>query len=99
MLSMNCVTASTSRRLYMFPDSSATGSYILVLINGPFSQLSFARAGDLEWIWLPRSANYEDCIYMGGLLYAVTSIGEINVFDLNGLTISNNTMQTQNGLP
>jgi hypothetical protein len=74
-------------KAFMFPDSSTTGSYILVLIHGPFSQLSFARAGDLEWTWLPPSANYEDCIYMDGLLYAVTSIGEIDVFDLNGPTV------------
>ncbi|XP_062197712.1 putative F-box protein At4g22660 [Phragmites australis] len=73
-------------KAFVFSDSS-TGSYIVVLIHNPIYQLSFARAGDSKWTWLPPSANYDDCIYMDGLLYAVTSTCGIDAFDLTGPTI------------
>ncbi|KAL6654057.1 hypothetical protein ACP70R_007522 [Stipagrostis hirtigluma subsp. patula] len=73
-------------KAFVFSDSS-TGNYIVVLIHNPIDQLSFARAGDSRWTWLPPSAAYEDCIYMDGLLYAVTSTGGIDAFDLTGPTI------------
>uniref|UniRef100_A0A0A9G1N0 KIB1-4 beta-propeller domain-containing protein n=1 Tax=Arundo donax TaxID=35708 RepID=A0A0A9G1N0_ARUDO len=82
MLSTICVTNFIPRHL-----CSCMGSYIMVLIHSPIYQLSFARAGDSKWTWLPPSADYEDCIYMDGLLYAVTSTGGIDAFDLNGPTI------------
>ncbi|KAK3118929.1 hypothetical protein QOZ80_9BG0710840 [Eleusine coracana subsp. coracana] len=70
-------------KAFVFSDSS-TGSYIVVLIHNPISQLSFARAGDSRWTWLPPSADYEDCIYLDGILYAVTSTSGIDAFDLTG---------------
>ncbi|KAL6908211.1 hypothetical protein ACP4OV_002381 [Aristida adscensionis] len=73
-------------KAFVFSDSS-TGNYIVVLIHNPIDQLSFARAGDSRWTWLPPSARYEDCIYMDGILYAVTSNGGIHAFDLTGPTV------------
>uniref|UniRef100_A0A0A9CHZ5 KIB1-4 beta-propeller domain-containing protein n=1 Tax=Arundo donax TaxID=35708 RepID=A0A0A9CHZ5_ARUDO len=73
-------------KAFVFSDST-TGSYIVVLIHDPISQLSFARAGDSKWTGLPPSADYEDCIYMDGLLYAVTGTSGIDVFDLSGPVI------------
>ncbi|KAJ1299048.1 hypothetical protein BS78_01G502000 [Paspalum vaginatum] len=66
----------------LFYDTSA-GSYIVVLIHGPWGQLSFARLGDKKWTWLPPHIDFEDCIYKDGLLYAVTTFGEIIAFDLS----------------
>ncbi|CAN6197193.1 unnamed protein product [Urochloa humidicola] len=74
-------------RAFVFPDPS-TGSYIVVLIHNPYFQLSFARAGDDEWTWLPHGTEYSDCVYMDGLLYAVKSDGEIDAFDLSGSTVT-----------
>ncbi|XP_006663579.1 uncharacterized protein LOC121055810 [Oryza brachyantha] len=60
------------------------GGYIVVLIHNPFHQLSFAREGDCKWTWLPPGETcYEECIYMDGLLYALTASGGIDVFDLS----------------
>ncbi|CAN6381551.1 unnamed protein product [Urochloa humidicola] len=58
------------------------GDYFVVLIHNPHSQLSFVRAGDDEWTWLPPNTSYEDCRFHGGLLYATTAFGEIHEFDL-----------------
>ncbi|KAM3372169.1 hypothetical protein ACQJBY_019191 [Aegilops geniculata] len=66
-----------------FVFSDTCNGYIVVLIHNPVCQLSFARAGDDSWIWLPPYARYEDCIYKNGLLYAVTSFGQIHAFDLS----------------
>ncbi|GJN25310.1 hypothetical protein PR202_gb13122 [Eleusine coracana subsp. coracana] len=74
-------------KAFVFSDCS-TGSYIVVLIHNPFYQLSFARAGDSKWTWLPPNADYEDCTYLDGNLYAVTSTGGIDIFDLTGPVIS-----------
>ncbi|GJN04558.1 hypothetical protein PR202_ga22118 [Eleusine coracana subsp. coracana] len=74
-------------KAFVFSDCS-TGSYIVVLIHNPFYQLSFARAGDSKWTWLPPNADYEDCTYLDGNLYAVTSTGGIDIFDLTGPAIS-----------
>ncbi|KAK8447869.1 hypothetical protein SEVIR_8G169850v4 [Setaria viridis] len=60
----------------------STGDYFVVLIHDPECQLSFARAGDNEWTWLPPHTCYEDCQFQGGLLYATTALGEIHAFDL-----------------
>ncbi|KAG2615858.1 hypothetical protein PVAP13_3NG057131 [Panicum virgatum] len=60
----------------------STGDYFVVLIHNPRSQLSFARAGDDKWTWLPPHNLYEDCLFQDGLLYASTSLGEIHAFDL-----------------
>ncbi|KAL6654842.1 hypothetical protein ACP70R_008307 [Stipagrostis hirtigluma subsp. patula] len=73
-------------KAFVFSDSS-TGSYIVVLKHNPISQLSFARTGDSKWTWLPPSAEYEDCIYINGLLYAVTGTAGIDAFDLTGPTV------------
>uniref|UniRef100_A0A0A8XNB6 F-box domain-containing protein n=1 Tax=Arundo donax TaxID=35708 RepID=A0A0A8XNB6_ARUDO len=74
-------------KAFLFPDRS-TGSYIVVLIHNPYCQLSFARAGDDKWTWLPPNTCYRDCIFMDGLLYALTSHGEIDAFDLTASTIT-----------
>ncbi|RLM57883.1 putative F-box protein [Panicum miliaceum] len=60
----------------------STGDYFVVLIHNPHAQLSFARAGDEEWTWLPPHTSYEDCQFQGALLYATTNSGEIHAFDL-----------------
>ncbi|CAL4980539.1 unnamed protein product [Urochloa decumbens] len=64
------------------------GGYLVVLIHNPHSQLSFARAGDNKWIWLPPHSYYEDCLFKGGLLYASTTIGEIHTFDLDAPAVT-----------
>ncbi|KAL6654847.1 hypothetical protein ACP70R_008312 [Stipagrostis hirtigluma subsp. patula] len=56
--------------------------YFVVLIHNPRAQLSFARAGDDRWTWLPSHNCYDDCLFRGGLLYACTTLGEIHEFDL-----------------
>jgi hypothetical protein len=74
-------------KAFVFPDLS-TGSYIVVLIHHPYFQLSFARAGDDKWTWLPHNSGYGDCMYMDGVLYALTKLGEIDAFDLSGSTVT-----------
>ncbi|GJM88542.1 hypothetical protein PR202_ga04616 [Eleusine coracana subsp. coracana] len=64
------------------------GSYIVVLIHKPDSQLSFARVGDDKWTWLPPHTHYEDCSYKDDLLYAITGVREIHAFDLSGPVIT-----------
>nr|TKW01294.1 hypothetical protein SEVIR_8G170300v2 [Setaria viridis] len=66
----------------------STGDYFVVLIHNPRCQLSFARAGDNEWTWLPPHTCYEDCQFQGGLLYATTDVGEIHVFDLSAPAVT-----------
>ena len=58
-------------KAFVFPDLS-TGSYIVVLIHHPYYQLSFARAGNDKWTWLPPNAGYRNCMYVNGVLYALT---------------------------
>ncbi|EMS63156.1 F-box only protein 7 [Triticum urartu] len=70
-------------KAYVFSDAS-TESFIVVLIHNPMRQLSYARVGDDKWTWLPPHDVYDDCTYKNGLLYAVTSTGEIHTFDLSG---------------
>jgi hypothetical protein len=67
-------------KAFVFSDdaSTSTGSYIVVLIHNPICQLSFARAGDDKWTWLPPHEFYLDCTYKDGLLYAVTGFGELH---------------------
>ncbi|CAN6180649.1 unnamed protein product [Urochloa humidicola] len=74
-------------KTFVFPDPS-TGSYIVVLIHNPFYQLSFARAGDDRWTWLPHDTEYCDCVYIDGLLYALKSVGDIHAFDLTASTVT-----------
>ncbi|KAF8673534.1 hypothetical protein HU200_048617 [Digitaria exilis] len=71
---------------FVFFDGSA-GSHIVVLIHHPYA-LSFARAGDSRWTWLPACDHFEDCIYVDGVLYAVTATSAIHAFDLTGPTYS-----------
>lgn len=74
-------------KAFVFYDTSA-GSYIVVLIYNPLGQLSFARLGDEKWTWLPSHTHFQDCIYKDGVLYAVTSFGEIIAIDLRGTVLS-----------
>ena len=71
-----------------FVFSDTCNGYIVALIHNPASQLSVARAGDDSWIWLPPYTNYDDCIYKNGLLYAVTSYGQIHAFDLSSPVVT-----------
>jgi hypothetical protein len=66
----------------------STGGYFVVLIHNPHSQLSFARAGDDKWTWLPPRSYYEDCLFKEGLLYASTAIGEIHTFNLDAPAVT-----------
>ncbi|CAN6381557.1 unnamed protein product [Urochloa humidicola] len=74
-------------KAFVFPDP-ATESYIVALIHNPVNQLSFTRVGDSEWTWLPPSGDYEDCIYIDGVLYALRGTGAIDAFDLTGPNVS-----------
>ncbi|CAL4983935.1 unnamed protein product [Urochloa decumbens] len=74
-------------KAFVFPDP-ATKSYIVALIHNPVNQLSFTRVGDSEWTWLPPSGDYEDCIYIDGVLYALRGTGAIDAFDLTGPDVS-----------
>ncbi|XP_037429781.1 uncharacterized protein LOC119295467 [Triticum dicoccoides] len=76
-------------RVFIFLDPS-TGSYIVVLIHGPGCQLSFARVGDCKWTLLTPDWDYDQCIYMDGLLYASTRAGRMDAFDLTGPTATRN---------
>lgn len=73
-------------KAFVFPEKSK-GSYIVALIHNPDHQLSFSRAGDGKWIWLPPYTQYEDCSYSNGLLYAITKMGAIHAFDISGPVI------------
>ncbi|CAM0880000.1 unnamed protein product [Alopecurus aequalis] len=70
-------------KAFVFPETS-TKSYIVVLIHNPVRQLSFARVGDDKWTRLLPHDDYDDCIYKDGLLYALTTMGELHTFDLSG---------------
>ncbi|CAL4983920.1 unnamed protein product [Urochloa decumbens] len=79
--------APSELRNYLFykaflSSDPCSGDYFVVLIHNPHSQLSFARAGDEKWTWLPPHTYYEDCLFNDGLLYASTLSGEIHTFDL-----------------
>ncbi|CAN6381554.1 unnamed protein product [Urochloa humidicola] len=74
-------------KAFVFFDDASTGSYIVVLIHAPY-ELSIARAGDSKWTWLPAFGAYEDCIFVDGILYAVTGPCGIDAFDLTGPNIS-----------
>ncbi|XBI15386.1 hypothetical protein VPH35_057810 [Triticum aestivum] len=74
-------------KAFVFPDTS-TGSYIVVLIHDPQCQLSFAKAGDDKWTWLPPDYLYDDCTYKDGILYAVNVKGEFHAFDLSGPVVT-----------
>ncbi|KAF7090983.1 hypothetical protein CFC21_093652 [Triticum aestivum] len=78
-------------KAYLFPDPQ-TESYIVVLIHNPEYQISFARAGDCGWTFLPPGWNYQECIYKDGILYAVTRTGSIDAFDLSGPTVTRKTV-------
>ncbi|WVZ79738.1 hypothetical protein U9M48_027282 [Paspalum notatum var. saurae] len=82
-------------KAFVFLADPSLGGYIVVLIHGPIGQLSFAKGGDCSWTWLPPSGYYEDCVYMDGLLYAVTSLGELEAFDLTGPTVSRKVIMEQ----
>ncbi|CAN6222633.1 unnamed protein product [Urochloa humidicola] len=74
-------------KAFIFLDA-CTRSYFVVLIHYPRFQLSFARLGDDKWTWLPQNTQYRDCMYMDGLLYALTAHGEIDAFDLTASTVT-----------
>lgn len=74
---------------FLFYDGASVGSYIVVFIHNPGGQIAFARLlGDEKWTRLPSHRYFQDCIYEDGLLYAVTSFGEIVAFDLNGAVVT-----------
>jgi hypothetical protein len=51
---------------------------------------------ELSNTWLPPCTNYGDCIYIDGLLYAIISFGEINVFDLTQPIVTANIIMRVN---
>jgi hypothetical protein len=79
-------------KAFLFYDASAR-RYIVALIHNPFGQLSFACPGDEKWTWLPPHANFDDCIYKDGLLYAVTLLGQIVAFDLSGAVVTTKSLR------
>ncbi|CAO2201838.1 unnamed protein product [Urochloa humidicola] len=70
-------------KAFLSSDPSA-GDYIVVLIHNPWSQLSFARSNDTKWTWLPPHSYFQDCVIKDGSLYALSEMGGIQAFDLNG---------------
>jgi len=72
-------------KAFVFTDGASSGSYIVVLIHEPY-ELSFARPGDSKWTLLAARDSYEDCMYVDGVLYAVTGACRIDAFDLTGPT-------------
>ncbi|CAL4966582.1 unnamed protein product [Urochloa decumbens] len=62
----------------------STGNYIVAAIHNPCYRLSFARAGDDCWTLLPPHDDFGDCIFKDDLMYALTQLGEIHVFDFSG---------------
>lgn len=74
-------------KAFVFPDP-LTRSFIVVVIHYPFCQLSFARVGDDKWTWLPHNTRYRDCVYHDGLLYALTSHGQIDAFDITASVVT-----------
>ncbi|XP_015697863.2 F-box only protein 7-like [Oryza brachyantha] len=75
------------RKAFLSCDPSM-GDYFVVLIHNPIEQLSFARAGDDKWTWLPPHTDCCDCLFEDGLLYVLNSFGEVHAFDLSGPTVS-----------
>jgi hypothetical protein len=69
------------QKAFLSSDPS-TGAYTVVLIHNPYWQLSFARAGDDHWTWLPDGVMYADCVFKDdGLLYAMRVDGGIHAYD------------------
>ncbi|KAF7102887.1 LOW QUALITY PROTEIN: hypothetical protein CFC21_103946 [Triticum aestivum] len=60
---------------------------IVMLIHQPYMQLSFARVGDARWSWLQMHSFYADCIHHDGSFYAVTDLGAVDVFNLDGSSV------------
>ncbi|KAK1651842.1 hypothetical protein QYE76_069647 [Lolium multiflorum] len=66
----------------------SNGDYYVVLIYTPYHQLSFARAGDDKWTWLPPHIHCSDCIVKDYMFYVSTSDGAIHEFDTSGPTVT-----------
>ncbi|KAG2562754.1 hypothetical protein PVAP13_8KG290500 [Panicum virgatum] len=85
ILALNELRDDLYFKAFVFPDEASSGSYIVVLIHQPY-ELSFARTGDPKWTLLAARDSYEDCMYVEGVLYAVTGACRIDAFDLTGPT-------------
>ena len=85
ILALNELRDDLYSKAFVFPDEASSGSYIVVLIHQPY-ELSFARTGDSKWTLLAARDSYEDCMYVEGVLYAVTGACRIDAFDLTGPT-------------
>ncbi|CAN6176917.1 unnamed protein product [Urochloa humidicola] len=68
------------QKAFLSSDPS-TGDYIVVVIHNTYYRLSFARSGDDRWTSLPPHLSFADCVFKDGLMYALTGVGEIHVFD------------------
>lgn len=66
----------------------STGNYYVVLIHYPYMQLSFARAGDDKWTWLPPHTYCSDCIIEEDLFYVASQDGAIHAFDISGPAVT-----------
>ncbi|BAF28577.2 Os11g0598000 [Oryza sativa Japonica Group] len=80
------ITADERSELHLV--NPITGKQIALPPVTTIEQLSIARSGDDKWTWLPPHKDYEDCIFRDGLLYALTSEGEIYEYDLSGPAIT-----------
>lgn len=64
------------------------GDCTLVMIHNPYRQLSFARVGrDDRWHWVTtssRHSQYSDCVYHGGVFYAMNLRGGIHRYTIEG---------------
>ena len=85
ILALNELRDDLYSKAFVFPDEASSGSYIVVLIHQPY-ELSFARTRDSKWTLLAARDSYEDCMYVDGVLYAVTGACRIDAFDLTGPT-------------
>ncbi|KAF8412279.1 hypothetical protein HHK36_000240 [Tetracentron sinense] len=65
---------------------SSTSDYVVMVIHGPKIQLAFARPGDEAWTTIEktRPGSYFDVIYYKEKFYAVNSVGDVVVYDVQG---------------
>ncbi|KAF7043407.1 hypothetical protein CFC21_052768 [Triticum aestivum] len=82
------VTADDKSELHLI--NPVTGQQIALPSVVTIGYLSFARVGDCKWTLLTPDWDYDQCIYMDGLLYASTRAGKMDAFDLTGPTATRN---------
>ncbi|KAF8412280.1 hypothetical protein HHK36_000241 [Tetracentron sinense] len=65
---------------------SSSSDYVVMVIHGPNIQLAFARPGDDAWTTIEktRPGSYFDVIFYKEKFYAVNSLGDVVVYDVQG---------------